>query len=202
MKKFTLFFITAFSLLVALSAVKGFAQNVLVLTNPETQQKEIFRKGSYIVFGVRSDSSVHEGFIRSITDSSLVFDNAQVGISQIDILAGNSREHIPAQRTAETIGTILIVGGITALCIAASASSFHSTPHYHHVEFHPQVWVNLGYAINWGACPIDRSVHLRDYSKWKMSIVNEGQKISTPSEEKPIKEKKNQTEIEDDVYGK
>src|ERR1051326_1608210 len=201
MKKTLLFFIFLFSV----SILQVSAQNVLALADTKTGETTTFRKGSYIVFGIKADKSVHEGFIRDITDSSLVFDNAQVALSQIDVLAGNTRERIHAQKTAETIGTILLVGGITALCVVASASSYHYHPHYHHSEFHPQIWLNLGYIINWNTCPIDRSIHLRDYSRCTAKIVSEDQnaseKISPSSDEKPKKEK-SKNDFEDDVYQK
>ena len=188
------------SLLTA-SFVQLSAQNVLSLSNPKTGETNDFRKGSYVVYGIKADKSVHEGFIRSITDSSLEFDNAQVSLSQIDVLAGSTRERIRAQRTAQTIGAVLIAGAITALCIASS-SSFHSR-NYYHPEFHAQVWINLGYVVDWNFCSLNRYVHPHDYSEWNSSIVKE--KVQAQKDisydEKPVKEKGKKNLSGDDVYG-
>ena len=87
------------------------ADNILTLTNPKSNATDVFRKGSYLVFNTKSDNSVHEGFIRDITDSSLVFDNAQVSLSQIDVLAGSTKGKIVAGRVANAVANCLIVAG-------------------------------------------------------------------------------------------
>ncbi|MBI3500288.1 MAG: hypothetical protein HY063_00690 [Bacteroidetes bacterium] len=193
----------ALSIIFSCIFISAFADNVLSLTNPKTNQSDIFRKGSYVVFGIKADKSVHEGFIREITDSSLVFDNSQVSLSQIDILAGNTRERIRAEKTAETVAAVLIVGGITALCVA-SAFTFQPNYHFHHhADFYPHVWINLGYAINWNTLPVDRSVHLRNYGNWSAAIVKE-ELPETKSEKdspKPEKQKKKKNKTGDEVYG-
>ncbi|HEY4800718.1 MAG TPA: hypothetical protein VII99_16680, partial [Bacteroidia bacterium] len=111
--------------------VSASAENILTLTNPNSKETEVFRKGSFLVFSLKADKSVHEGFIRYITDSSLVFDDAQVSLSQIDILAGSTKGKIIAGKIARAVGDVLVIAGTTVFDCGLSFFSIGDGAYYY-----------------------------------------------------------------------
>lgn len=215
MKKSLLFFIFAFSSFLVS------AQNILTLSNVRTGENHVFRKGSFVVFGMKADSSIHEGFIRGITDSSLVFDNAQVSLSQIDILAGSTKGRIVAGRIANGFANGLIVAGSGFFNVGieffSASDGFYYWPVGGAIWLGGAVIAGVGYLFDWATCPLDHAVRVRNYRGWSAAIVKEeeqtkqetisapkdsSQAVTLPVEEKHKKEKrKRKNKFADDVYG-
>lgn len=223
MKKPILFFSFLFSLFISSAS----AENILTITNPETKETEVFRKGSFLVFELKEDKSVREGFIREITDSSIVFDEAQVSLSQMNVLAGSTKAKIITGRVLNGIGGALVIAGTTVFDIGLEFFAYGDGGYYYW-PIGGSIWLagafiaGLGYAFDWAATPIDHTVRVRNYRGWDAKIVIEGLPVqseehlkeeiksqqidstqtATPSvEEKPAKEKKRKNKVADDVYG-
>ena len=193
------------------------ADNLLLLTNTRSHETNVFGKGSYLVFELKADGSMHEGFIRDITDSSLVFDNSQVSLSQINIVAGRTRSKIAAGRVANAVGNTLIgTGSVVFDC--GTGIIFNSD--YYYWPIGGTVWLagaciaGLGYAFDWALSSPASSMRVRNYRDWNARIMVEGQ-VQVPEKkslqpkdsiqtvtppEKPKKEKKGKVSG-DDVYG-
>ena len=226
MKKIILIFIFLFSAFLQ----QVFAQNILTITNPKTQETHIFRKGSFVVFEIKADSSAHEGFIRSITDSSLVFDNGQVTISRVDVLAGSTKGRIVAGRIANGVANGLIIAGSTVF--NCGLDFFAYSDGYYYWPLGGTIWLGgaviagIGYVFDWATCPLNHAVRVRNYRGWNAAIIKEGEEVqhqqstesdsngqekistqqdsvqtATPPEEKKYKKEKNKSKIADDVYG-
>lgn len=199
----------------------AFAENVLILTNQKSQETTIFRKGSYLVFELKGDNSVHEGFIREIRDSSIVFDDSQVSLSQINIIAGSTKAKIVAGNVANAAGNILLFAGTAVFDCGVNLILYND---YYYWPVGGTVWLagafiaGLGYAFDWALDPPKHAVRVRNYRKWNASIVASTQYAS--SEERTNGElsyKKDSTQVtpvpqrskvkrkkilaEDDVYG-
>ena len=150
------------------------AQNVLTLTNPRNGEKDIFRKGSFLVFELKADNSTHEGMIRDITDSAIVFDYAQVSFSQIHVLAGTTKSRIVAGKVANSLGTALVIAGSTTFNFGWNF--FYGD--YYYWPIGGTIWMagafatGLGYALDW-ATPSDYRVRVRNYRNWEAKIVPE-----------------------------
>jgi hypothetical protein len=195
------------------------AQNILTLSNSKTGETHVFRKGSFVVFGIKADSSIHEGFIRGITDSSLMFDNAQVAFSQMDILAGSTKGRVVAGRIANGFANGLIAVGSgffnVGLEFFSANDGFYYWPVGGTIWLGGAVIAGVGYLFDWATCPLDHAVRVRNYRGWNAAIVKEEEQIKQekisiptdssqtvipPAEEKPKKEKR-KNKIADDVYG-
>ena len=220
MKKSLLLFFIAL-----ISAIIIHAENVLILTKPNSGETDVFRKGSYLVFELKADKSMREGFIRDITDSSLVFDDSQVSLSQINILAGSTKAKIVAGRVASALGNALIITGTTVYDCGLSFFSYGDGGYYYW-PIGGSIWLagafiaGIGYIFDWATSPLDYSVRVRNYREWNASIVSSPQpssrgeeanqnKISYPQDSTqtvtppaPEKSKKEKRKLsEDDVYG-
>ncbi len=205
------------------------AENVLILTDPQTKETETFRKGSFMVFELRSDKTIREGFIREIQDSSLSFEDlmfeAQVSLSEIHILAGTTKGKVNAGKVANAVGNVLIIAGST---VFDCGLNFMVNSDYYYWPLGGSIWVagaviaGLGYVFDWAAHPLDHTVRVRNYREWEASIVNEGlpavsvketapadplpaqpkdtvQPVVPPVQEAPAKKKRKIQD--DDVYG-
>lgn len=203
--------------------LSAFAENILTLTNPKTQQRDAFRKGSYLVFSLKSDNSLHEGFIVEVKDSALVFPNAQVSLSQINILAGSTRGKIVAGRVANAIANGLIIAGTAVF--DCGIEIFLNSDSYYYWPVGGTVWLagavvaGLGYAFDWATLPLEYSVRMRNYKGWDAKIIRDSemlqaqpapgeqpardslQQASPPMQEGPVKVKKKRNRTGDDVYG-
>ena len=100
-----------FFIIFLITTFQSSAENVLVITNPKSGESDVLKKGSFLVFELKADKSMHNGLIRTINDSSLEFDDGQVSFSQINILGGVARSRIAAGHVANAIGNVLIVAG-------------------------------------------------------------------------------------------
>ncbi len=214
MNRSTLLFLALFSFL----TFSASADNMLILTNPASQETNVFRKGSYLVFELKADHSQHEGFIREIKDSSIVFDNSQVSLSQMNILAGSTKANVAAGRIANAVGTSLLIAGTTVFDCGIDLILYND---YYYWPLGGTVWLagaviaGLGHAVDWAVNPPGRAVRVRNYRQWNASIILEGQKqitgspnvqkqdsTQTPVPVIPEKGKRKKSKItEDDVYG-
>lgn len=192
------------------------AENILTLTNPKTQETNVFRKGSYLVFELKADKSVREGFILDITDSSLMFDDSQVSLSQINIFAGSTKGNIVAGRVANAVGSALIIAG-TSVFDCGLGIFVNGDGSYYYWPIGGSIWLagtviaGIGYAFDWASAPFDHVVRVRNYREWNPSIIMEEQDTSVavypekPNREmykpKTKKKKKKKNITEDDVYG-
>lgn len=215
MKRLILLLLAVF-LFLALSAS---ADNILLLTNPESHETNVFRKGSYLVFELKADHSVHEGFIRDIKDSSIVFDDSQVSLSQINVFAGSTKAKIIAGKVANAVGNTLLFAGTTVFNCGIDLilyNDYYYWPLGGTVWFAGAVVAGLGYAFDWVLSPSEHAVRVRNYRQWNASIVAEGQQQITekqniqtkdsiqvsPAPVKPENKRKKKSQItEDDVYG-
>ena len=214
MKKLLLLFIFTISSFVIS------AQNILTLSNPETGENHVFRKGSFVVFGMKADSSIHEGFIRGITDSSLVFDNGQAEMPQIDIVAGSTKGRIVAGRIANGFASGLIAAGSGVFNVGieffSASDGFYYWPIGGTIWLGGAVIAGIGYMFDWATCPLDHAVRVRNYRGWNAAIRSEdepvqekiaapmdsSQTVTPPGVEKSKKEKrKRKNKFADDVYG-
>ena len=169
------------------------AENILTITNPDTKETEVFRKGSFLVFELKSDKSVREGFIQDISDSSLRFEDSQVSLSQINVLAGSTKAKIVAGRVLNGIGGALVIAGTT---VFDCGLEFLATGDggYYYWPIGGSIWLagafiaGLGYAFDWASTPLDHTVRVRNYKGWSASIIDED-KIPAQTEEKPKEEK-------------
>jgi len=152
------------------------AENILTLTHPKTQETNVFRKGSYLVFELKADKSVREGFIRDITDSSLVFDDSQVSLSQINIFAGSTKGNIVAGRVADAVGNAFIIAGISVFNCGLGIFT-NGDGSYYYWPIGGTIWLagaclaGIGYAFDWAARPLDHVVRVRNYRDWDASII-------------------------------
>lgn len=198
-----------------------YSENVLVLTKPDLSQSHIFRKGSFLVFKLKSDGSICEGFIRDITDSALVFDHAQVSVSQILPLAGSTKGKIIAGRIANALANgLILTGSILLNCgldIFVYSDSYYYWPLGGAIWFGGAVIAGIGHAFDWITCPFDYVVRVRNYRGWIASIsssststedkINQSVQQETPNnpnsvtKDQPQKEEKRKQNIfRDDVY--
>lgn len=213
MKKSLLFVFTVFLSLVV------HAENVLVLTKPGSSQSRIFRKGSFLVFKLKSDGSIREGFIRDITDSSLVFDNAQVSVSEIVPLAGSTKGKIIAGRIGNALANGLILTG--SILLDCGLDFFVYNDSYYYWPLGGAIWfggaviAGIGHAFDW-ISPFDYVVRVRNYRGWNASIsssvsgeerINESIQRETPhgnssvtKDELQKEEKREKNIFKDDVY--
>ena len=225
MKKSLLLLTVIFSFLL----VRVSAENILILTNSKSQEADIFHKGSYLVFELKADKSVHEGFIREIKDSSLVFDDSDVLLSQITIFAGSTKAKIVAGKVANAISNTLLLAGIAAFDCGADLILYND---YYYWPIGGTVWLagafvaGLGYAFEWATFPFDHAVRVRNYREWNAKIIaspinqTTGQPLSSeekvnqekisqkqdsvqtvPAPGKSTKEQKKKEKFPDDVYG-
>lgn len=211
MKRSILLLAVIFSCLTA-----ALADNILLLTHPTSRETNVFRKGSYLVFELKADQSKHEGYIRAITDSSIVFDDSQVSLSQIHVLAGTTKAKLAARHVANTIGNSLLYAGLTVFDCGINLILYDD---YYYWPIGGTIWAagaviaGLGYAFDWAVCPPAHSIRVRNYSQWHASILTEGQPVAeeqkvlpkdtVPAQPVPVespKKKKNKI-TEDDVYG-
>lgn len=211
MKRHLLLSVLIFS--IALSAL---AENVLLLTNPTSKETNVFRPGSYIVFELKADNSMHEGYIRDITDSSIVLDYSQVSLSQINIFAGSTKSRLSAGRVANALSHTLLYTGMTVFDCGLDIMLYDD---YYYWPVGGTVWLagaviaGLGAAFNWALSPPEHAVRVRNYRKWDASIIVEGQPVPEkqivspadtiqvqPAPVEPKKEKRKKI-TEDDVYG-
>jgi len=213
-----------FSLLFSVFTFSVSAENILTLTNPKTQETNVFRKGSYLVFELKADKSVREGFIQDVTDSSIVVDDSQVSLSQITIFAGSTKGKIVAGRVADAVGNALIIAG-TSVFNCGLDFILSGDGNYYYWPIGGTVWLagtfiaGIGYAFDWASFPLDHAVRVRNYRDWNASIIKEEgqivdepqisqpkdstQTITAPIPEKSKKEKrKKRKPSNDDVYGK
>ncbi|TAL58864.1 MAG: hypothetical protein EPN85_10530 [Bacteroidetes bacterium] len=218
MKRHILLLVTIFSTL------SVWADNILLLTNTKSQETKVFRKGSFIVFELKKDNTIREGFIRDIRESSLSFEDLlferQVSLSEINILAGSTKSRVAARRAVHAVGNAILYTGLTAFDCGLDLMFYNSD--YYYWPLGGTIWAagaviaGLGYAFDWALCPPENSVRIRNYRQWNASIVAEGQQIitekqkvqapdstqTTPVPVKPEKEKRKKSKItEDDVYG-
>ncbi len=208
-------FLSAIFSIIALSAL---ADNILLLTHPKTKETNVFREGSYLVFQLKADGSMHEGFIREIQDSSLVFDQSQVSLSQINIYAGSTKAKIVAGRVAHAVGNTLLFTGMTVFDFGLNVMLYND---YYYWPIGGSIWLagafiaGLGHIFDWAISPPDRAVRVRNYKEWSASIINEeqpvianSQKVQQPSDTTlkqvvpavPAKGKRSKV-TKDDVYG-
>lgn len=176
MKKSLLFFVVIFSSF----ALSVSAENILTLTNPKTQETNVFRKGSYLVFELNADKSVREGFILEIQDSSLSFNDilfeGQVSLSEINILAGSTKGNIVAGRIADAVGNALIIAGTTVFDCGLDFI-FYGDGNYYYWPIGGTIWLagaviaGIGYAFDWASSPFDHVVRVRNYRDWNASII-------------------------------
>ena len=213
MKRYFLLFVLIFS--ISLSAL---AENILLLTNPTSRETNVFRPGSYIVFELKADNSMHEGYIRDITDSSIVLDYSQVSLSQINIFAGSTKSRLAAGKVANALSNTLLYTGMTVFDCGADIMLYDD---YYYWPVGGTVWLagaviaGLGAAFNWALTPPEHAVRVRNYKKWEASIVAENQPVPLPEKQvappadtiqtqpapvEPKKDKKKKI-TEDDVYG-
>ena len=214
MKKILLLFVVFFSSLLSQASDGAF----LLLTNPRSQESHVFREGSYIVFELKQDGSVHEGFIRDISDSSITLDYSQVSLSQIHILAGSTKGKLVAGRVANALGNTLLFAGTTVFDCGSNIMLYND---YYYWPIGGTVWLagaciaGLGYMFDWALNSPESSVRVRNYRDWEPSIMREGQQrvpekqIAPQNDstqtvpEKPKKGNKKKGNLsEDDVYGK
>ena len=175
------------------------AENVLTITNPKSGESDILRKGSFLVFELKADKSTHEGFIREINDSSLVFDYAQVSFSELNILAGTTKSKIAATKIANTLGGVLIVTGST---VFNCGLNFFSYGDYYYWPVGGTIWMagacvaGLGYMLDW-ATPYnnhgDHHVRVRNYRGWESHIVKEEQTFDQPKQRAESSDSTNKT---------
>ena len=181
----------------------------------------MLRTGSYLVFELKADKSIREGFIKEIQDSSLSFQDilfeGQVSLSQIKVLAGSSKSRVNAGRAVNIAGNVLLIAGLSVLDCGLDFM-FHSD--YYYWPIGASIWIagawiaGMGYMVDWASIPFEHRVHVRNYREWNASIVKEGseplkqiapeqknipQQDSTDISRPPAKEKKI---TDDDVYGK
>jgi hypothetical protein len=212
MKKRLLFLVS----IICLTLNVVLAEHVLILTNLKSNETTAFRKGSYLVFELKSDNSMHEGFIREIRDSSIVFDDAQVALTQINVLAGSTRSKIVAGKVAHAVGTSMLYAGLTVFDCGTNLMMYND---YYYWPLGGTIWLagafisGLGYAFDWALTPPEQSVRVRNYKDWNANIIEEGQpyvqkQISQPKDSvqttpvQPKKESKKKSKpIGDDVYG-
>ena len=220
MKKYLLFLTTIFSSF----ALSVSAENILTLTHPKTQETNVFRKGSYLVFELKADQTVREGFIQDIKDSSIVIGDLQVSISQINILAGSTKGNIVAGRVADAVGNALIIAG-TSVFDCGLNFIFYGDGNYYYWPIGGTIWLagafiaGIGYAFDWASSPLDHAVRVRNYREWNANIIREEGKIidetkisqpqdslqitTHPDSEKSKKERRKKRILSnDDVYGK
>jgi hypothetical protein len=189
------------------------AENVLVLTNPTSGKSHVFKKGSFLVFELKADGSIREGFIREITDSALVFDNAQVSVSQIIILAGNAKGKIVAGEIANAISHGLILSG--SILFDWGWDCFWCDDCYYYWPLGSAIWLGgaiiagIGHLFNWATCPFDYVVRVRNYRGWNATIQtmpSVEKKVQLPTPETTVKEEskkekeKKKVITKDDVY--
>ena len=216
--------ILLFSLFVS-SFISGVsAENILTLTNPKTQETEVFRKGSFIVFELKKDNSIREGFIAEIGDSSLTFTDesyeSQVSLSEINILAGSSKAKVTAGKIAGAVGDAMVVAGMT---VFDCGLDFFSYGDYYYWPLGGSIWLagafiaGIGYAFDWAAHPLSHAVRVRNYRDWNARIINESdqpvvqEKVVPPVDSVKTeiipypdvlkKEKSKKSKSGDDVYG-
>lgn len=215
-----------FSFLISISSLSVSAENILTLTNPETQEIDVFRRGSYLVFELKADKSVHDGFIREIQDSSLSFEDilseGQVSLSQITILAGSTKAKIVAGRVADVVANALIIAG-TSVFDCGLDFIFYGDGSYYYWPIGGSIWLagafiaGIGYAFDRAAYPLDHAVRVRNYKNWNASIITPSHndsyrdsperdganQITLPAPENSKKEKRKKRNFSnDDVYGK
>ena len=199
------------------------ADNILLLTNTKTGETNVFRKGSFMVFELKKDNTVREGYIREIQDSSLSFEDllfeGQVSLSEINFLAGSTKSRLAARRVVNAVGTTLLFAGTT---VFDCGTGIIMGSDYYYWPLGGTVWLagafiaGLGHAIDWASCSPYHAVRVRNYRQWNASIIQEEQPQITekqntqpsdtirtsPAQAEPAKEKKKKSKItEDDVYG-
>ncbi len=197
MKKLTPAFIL-FIFLFAFS-LNSFAQKALQVTSTHTGRVETIGKGTQLIYRIKNDSnrSVQHGTLKSIGDSSLVINDDNIPVSQIEIVAINSRNYEREANTARAVGNGLIIAG--DIVTHTGLSIFINDDFY--------VWPVGGTIALVGACiwgigllmdeivsPAirDNGRHAGDMN-WKAEIVE--------VQKKGKKGKKKQSSKDDDLYG-
>lgn len=209
MRKLLHFFLVIFSFSFSSSS----AENALLLTNPKTGETTVFREGSYLVFELNSDRTIREGYIRSISDSSLSFEDllfeSQVSLSEITVLAGSTKGKIVAGRVANAVGNALVIAGTSVLDCGANLI-FYSDYYYWPIGGAVSIagaWLaGMGYLCSFACLPFEHSIRVRNYRNWDTRIVQEEQPETNyappaTAPEAPVKEKKKNKATGDDVYG-
>jgi len=196
----------------------AFAEKVLLLTNPNSLETTVFRKGSYVVFELKADKSVREGFIKDIIDSSIVFDYSQVSLSQITVFAGSTKAKIVAGKVAGAVGNALLLAGTTVFNCGTDLILYND---YYYWPIGGTVWLTgafiagLGYVFDCASGGYPRhAVHVRNYRNWNASILDELQKYKDPVKQIAQKDSTQVTDVPvdskkgkkgkmyaDDVYG-
>jgi hypothetical protein len=189
------------SIVFFISLLCAWAENVLLLTNPKTGETDAFRKGSFLVFELKADKSVREGFIKDITDSALVFYDVddpyidyeyeiphnlnlyvgQVSLSQIIILAGSTKGKIIAGKVTTAIGNALVLAGLSLFDCGWNLFIYSDTPYYYW-PLGGSIWIagaivaGMGYALDWAMYPFfHHTIRVRNYRGWDACIVQEEQ---------------------------
>jgi len=224
MKKILLLFSVVFY-----SFFSASAENVLLLSNSKTGEVNEFKKGSFLVFELKSDKSIREGIIKEIQDSSLSFEDVmfegQVSLSQINILGGTSKAKIVAGKIANGVGNAMVIAGMTVFDCGLDFMFYND---YYYWPLGGSIWIagafiaGMGHLIDWATYPIEHRVRIRNYRDWEARIVKEDAVVlekevpviqdstNIPYQEKPNPEihKENKKEkrrkkisADDDVYG-
>jgi len=206
-------YITLFLAIFSLTELSAKTENVLLLTHPVTKEAQELKEGSYLVFELKSDKSIREGFIREILEDAIILDDSQVSLSQIKILAGSSKAKVVAGRVANTIGNALLFTGMTVFDCGLNIMFYED---FYYWPIGGSIWVagaliaGLGHVFDW-AGPTEHSVRVRNYREWEACIVSadkplakenkikEDSIVAVPVLVEPQKEKNKVTP--DDVYG-
>ncbi len=111
MKKSLTVLFLSLSFILSLSA----REKVLELTNSQTGDAKVFKHGSFLVFRMAGDSTVHAGFLKHIEDSTLVIYEprciTRVLVSEFHVLAGSAREELLAGNVLGSLGDAFAVSG-------------------------------------------------------------------------------------------
>ena len=197
----------------------SWAENILLLTNSKSGETNVFRKGSFLVFKLNADNSIHEGYIRNILDSSILFDDAQVSLSQINILAGSTKAKAVAGKVVHAVGNTLLFAGTNVLDggLYLVCSDYYYWPIAGALCVTGGCLAGMGYLFDWASYPFNHSTRVRNYRDWNVSIVHESEQVgkqkegiqspditstgTPPLHKNSDRKKKNKKYSGDDVYG-
>lgn len=214
------------SLLIAfltlIAATSAFSQNLLQLTHPHTGEKHLLKEGAFVVFRLKEDNTIREGYIREIRDTSLSFEDLlfeeQISLNDITILGATNRSNANAGRVTHAVGNALILAGLTAFDCGIG---FMVHSDYYYWPVGGTIWLagalvaGIGHAIDWSARPMGPSIKVKNYREWRAEIVRitpEPPVVVTPEPEKQAgttdtlknqekKPRKSKPVSGDDVYG-
>ena len=196
----------------------SWAENILLLTNSKSGEINVFRKGYFLVFQLKSDNSIHEGYIRDILDSSIMFDDGQVSLSQINILAGSSKVNVVADKVVHTVGNAFLFEGTNVVKggLYLVSSDYYFWPLGGALCVAGGCLAGMGYLFDWASYP-NHSIRVSSYRDWNVSIVQESEQVGkqkegiqstdttsdrlSPSQKNHDRKKNNKRNSRDDVYG-